>query len=62
MTVAKEEGKQEGIAIGEERGKQEGEQKGRREMAKKLLLAGIDVHTIAGASGLSIEEIRNLER
>lgn len=57
LTVAKEEGKAEGkaegIAIGEERG--------RAEMAKNLLLAGVDIDVIASASGLSIEDIKSIK-
>jgi predicted transposase/invertase (TIGR01784 family) len=50
ITVAREEGREEGISIGEEKGK--------IEMAKNLLSAGIDIETIAKVSGLSIDEIK----
>jgi predicted transposase/invertase (TIGR01784 family) len=52
-----ERGKAEGIALGEERG----ELKKAREMAKNLLLAGVEVNTIAVASGLSLDEINALK-
>jgi predicted transposase/invertase (TIGR01784 family) len=48
------------IACAKEEGREEGEQKKAREMAKNLLLANVDVNTIANASGLSIDEIRSL--
>jgi predicted transposase/invertase (TIGR01784 family) len=50
IACAKAEGREEGISIGEEKGK--------IEMAKNLLLAGIDIGTIAKVSGLSVDEIK----
>ncbi|MDR0753522.1 MAG: Rpn family recombination-promoting nuclease/putative transposase [Holosporaceae bacterium] len=77
LTIAREEGREEGIAIGEERGiaigeergiaigeergREEGELKGKREMALELLRASIDVNVIAKTSGLSIEEVKSLK-
>jgi predicted transposase/invertase (TIGR01784 family) len=53
---AKEEGREEGIAIGEEKG----ELKKARETAVKLLAMGLHVDQIATATGLSIDEIVRL--
>jgi predicted transposase/invertase (TIGR01784 family) len=46
--------KEEGLAIGE--------LKKAKEMAKNLLLAGVDVGTIAKASGLAIDEVERLRK
>ncbi|MBP6951135.1 MAG: Rpn family recombination-promoting nuclease/putative transposase [Alphaproteobacteria bacterium] len=45
---------------GLEKGRQEGRQKERIEIAKALLLKGIDIETVAGATELSKEEIKKL--
>jgi predicted transposase/invertase (TIGR01784 family) len=68
ISCAKEEGREEGIAIGEEKGREEGiaigEEKGElkkaRETAMKLLSRGMATKDIADITGLSEEEIRNL--
>jgi predicted transposase YdaD len=62
MTVLREspwyeEIRQEGIQIGEQRGKQEGIQ----EVARNLLATGMDMAQIAAATGLTIEQIRQLQ-
>ena len=73
INSAKEEGKQIGLQKGKEIGLQKGEQiglqkgeqiglqKGKREMAKRMLKANIDINQIAQFSGLSVEEIKSLE-
>ena len=61
-------GRQEGIQLGEEKGRQEGiqlgEEKGRqealKEMARKLMLNGMDQQSVAEVTGLSKEEIAQL--
>ncbi|MDR2780889.1 MAG: Rpn family recombination-promoting nuclease/putative transposase [Holosporaceae bacterium] len=66
ITVAKEEAKAEGIAIGEERGiaigKEEGiaegELKKARETARAMLVDGVPTDTVSKCTGLSIDEIR----
>jgi predicted transposase/invertase (TIGR01784 family) len=50
--------KNEGIAIGEERG----ELKKAKETARKLLAKGIDVADIAEVTGLSVKEIKALQK
>jgi hypothetical protein len=64
ITVAKEEGREEGreegIAIGEERGKAVGELKKARETARNLLSMGLSAEQISEATGLSNEEITKL--
>jgi predicted transposase/invertase (TIGR01784 family) len=57
MTVAREEGKEEGIAIGKEEGIAIGEAKGLREAARSMLAAGIPPETVSHCTKLSIEEI-----
>ncbi|WP_410542544.1 Rpn family recombination-promoting nuclease/putative transposase [Wolbachia endosymbiont of Tetranychus urticae] len=67
---AKHEGRQEGIQIGEERGIQIGEERGREEgemkakvaVAKKSLKAGMSIDVIAETTGLSIDEIKKLQK
>jgi predicted transposase/invertase (TIGR01784 family) len=53
-------GEERGIAIGEEKGRMEGELNKARSIARNLLKANVDINTIATASGLSIDEIRSL--
>jgi predicted transposase/invertase (TIGR01784 family) len=57
ITIAREEGREEGIAIGEERG----ELKKARETACNLLSMGLSLEQISGATGLSVEQIKLLE-
>ncbi len=54
------EGKQEGIQIGEERGIQIGEQRTKLQTARNLLSMGLDPQQIATATGLTLEQIRQL--
>jgi predicted transposase/invertase (TIGR01784 family) len=61
IACAKDEGREEGIAIGKDEGRAEGELKKAREMALGLLQADVAVAIIAGASGLSVEEIVSLK-
>ncbi|MGL9717795.1 MAG: Rpn family recombination-promoting nuclease/putative transposase, partial [Wolbachia sp.] len=63
------EGKKEGIQIGHEKGREEGIQigheKGRKEreveVAKNLLKAGVSIDLIAESTGLSLDEIEQLQ-
>jgi predicted transposase/invertase (TIGR01784 family) len=61
-TVAREEGKAEGKAEGIAIGKAEGELKGKRETALNLLSMGMTEEHISKATGLSIEEIKTLQK
>jgi predicted transposase/invertase (TIGR01784 family) len=61
MTVAREEAREEGIAIGEERGRAEGELKEKTKIARNLLSIGLEVEQIAATTSLSIEEIEALK-
>ncbi|MDR2781080.1 MAG: hypothetical protein LBB21_01295, partial [Holosporaceae bacterium] len=54
ITVAREEGKAEGITIGEERG----ELKGKRETARAMLSEGIATSIVNKCTGLTIDEIK----
>ena len=59
MTLAeiwKQEGREEGI----ERGIEQGIEKGKKETARSLLDEGVDINIISSATGLSLQEIRNL--
>jgi predicted transposase/invertase (TIGR01784 family) len=58
---AREEAREEGIAIGEEKGIAIGEQRGKQETAKKLLQKGISIEDIADVTGLTIEEVKALD-
>ena len=57
---AMKEGRAEGLVEGEARGEVRGRAEGKAEVALNLRNAGVDIATIAKASGLSEEEIRNL--
>jgi predicted transposase/invertase (TIGR01784 family) len=51
-------GKQEGISIGKQEGISIGKQEGKLEVAKNLLVAGLDVKAISKVTGLSEEQIK----
>ncbi|UQZ83232.1 PD-(D/E)XK nuclease family transposase [Paenibacillus konkukensis] len=51
---------EEGLAIGIEKGIEKGIERGKAETALKLLELGIDIQTIAKATGMSTEEISTL--
>ena len=55
-----EEGKQEGIMIGLTEGRKEGELKAKKELAKKLLLEGMNVQKVAELVELAEEEVKKL--
>lgn len=50
-----------GIKIGEAKGMEKGAQQRNIEIAKKLLTQNIDIHTISVATGLSVDDIKNLQ-
>ena len=60
----RQEGRQEGIELGEIKGRQEGEAKGRQEalneMARNMLLRGIERKTVMDVTGLSADELAQL--
>ncbi len=56
----REEGREEGRKEGREEGREEGRKEAARETAKNLKAMGLDVETIAKATGLSTEEIAKL--
>ncbi len=55
-----EEARDKGIAIGREEGREEGALKAKTEVAIRMLEEGLDVKTIAGITGLSVEMINSL--
>ncbi|MCL1064273.1 Rpn family recombination-promoting nuclease/putative transposase [Shewanella benthica] len=60
MTIAeqlRQQGRQEGIELGETKGRQEGRQDTLNEMARKMLLNGMDNQTVMDVTGLSAEEL-----
>lgn len=65
----KKEGIEKGIQIGEERGREEGKEEGREEgrkaekieVAKNLLKVGISIDIIAETTGLTIDELKQLQ-
>ena len=64
INYARQEGREEGERKGREEGLMEGERKGREEerlsIAKSLLSAGVPAETVAKATGLSLETVRDL--
>ncbi|MDQ1349956.1 MAG: hypothetical protein QG657_257, partial [Acidobacteriota bacterium] len=56
-----EKGKLEGMQLGMQQGMQHGMQKGKMEVVKKAIRAGLSIETIAMISGLSIDEIRQMQ-
>jgi predicted transposase/invertase (TIGR01784 family) len=57
---AREEGRFEGLREGELRGRFEGLREGHLAVAKNMLANGESVEKIAGYTGLTLEEVRNL--
>ena len=57
-----EKGREEGIKEGVEKGKAEGERKKAIETAKNLLKMGLPIEQVAQATGLSVEEISELQQ
>jgi predicted transposase/invertase (TIGR01784 family) len=55
------EGEQKGLREGERKGLREGERKGKLEVAKNLLGKKVSAGDIADVTGLSLEEVKNLE-
>lgn len=62
IDTARAEGLQEGIEQGIERGIEKGKQEEKIEIAKNLILAGINNDTISISTGLFIDDIENLRR
>ena len=69
MTIAErleqrgiEKGKEAGIQIGEQRGKEAGIQIGLEKAATNMLSKNLDEKVIAESTGLSLEEIKKLNR
>ncbi|MDQ7677712.1 hypothetical protein NDO49_03593 [Phocaeicola massiliensis] len=65
ISFAKNQGKEEGLKEGIEKGLKEGRKEGRKEgilsVARNLRSGGMSVEAIAAATGLSIEEIEQLD-
>lgn len=65
IDTAKQEGKEEGIAIGKEEGiaigKEEGKNERNLEIAKDMLAMNIDEATIIKLTGLSLEQLQQLK-
>lgn len=59
VDTAFDDGKLEGLLEGRLEGRLEGERKAKIETAKSLKALGVDVKTIADATGLSIDEVEN---
>ena len=57
----KEEGLKEGIENGQNEGRKEGRKEGILSVARNLRSGGMSVEAIAAATGLSIEEIEQLD-
>ena len=65
ISFAKNQGKEDGLKEGIEKGLKEGRKEGRKEgilsVARNLRSGGMSVEAIAAATGLSIEEIEQLD-
>ena len=65
IDTAKQEGKEEGIAIGKEEGiaigKEEGKNERNLEIAKDMLAMNIDEATVIKLTGLTLEQLQQLE-
>ncbi len=57
----KQKGKQEGELLGKQKGRQEGKQEGKQEVALNMLRSGIPVSQIAQFTGLSLQQIQQLQ-
>ncbi len=61
LEEGREEGREEGLQRGREEGLQQGLQRGRREIALNLLRTGMTVEQVTTVTGLSIEQVRELD-
>ena len=61
ISFAKNQGKEEGLKEGIEKGLKEGRKEGILSVARNLRSGGMSVEAIAAATGLSIEEIEQLD-
>jgi predicted transposase/invertase (TIGR01784 family) len=50
-----------GVRVGEEKGKKEGEKQAKIAVAREMLSDKVDINTIAKFTGLSINEIKDLQ-
>ena len=60
INTARRIGREEGVAEGREEGRAEGREEAKMATAKNLKQLGVDVETIAKATGLSLEIIDSL--
>ena len=60
LKEGRQEGRQEGLKEGLEKGENKGRAEEKRELVAKFKALGVDVATIAKATGLSTDEIQNL--
>jgi predicted transposase/invertase (TIGR01784 family) len=60
-TKVREEALQEGLEKGLEKGREEGREEGKIEMAKLMLLKGLDIVFISEVTGLDENTIKNLQ-
>ena len=57
-----EKGLKKGWHKGRQEGLQEGMQQGRKEIALKLLFTGLDLETVSKCTGLSEENLKNIQK
>ena len=62
IAIGEERGEKRGIAIGEERGRRSGRLERTLEIAKKMLIDGVNLSQIIRFTGLSVDEINELQR
>jgi predicted transposase/invertase (TIGR01784 family) len=61
IATAEDRGRQEGLQIGEQKGPQEGEQRKAFAMARNMIAEGEPVEKITRYTGLTREEVENLD-
>ena len=62
IDTALELGREQGLAEGIEQGRAEGKAEGRAQIALSMLAKGLDIATVSELTGLSVEEIRTLQK
>ncbi|MGL9718584.1 MAG: Rpn family recombination-promoting nuclease/putative transposase [Wolbachia sp.] len=61
IQIGEKRGKKEGIQIGHEKGREEGEKHAKITVAKNSLKAGVSIDVIAEITGLSLDEVKQLQ-
>lgn len=62
LELGREQGLAEGIEQGRAEGRAEGIEQGRAQIVLSMLAKGLDIATVSELTGLSVEEIRTLQK